>query len=139
MPPTLLAEPLVEETLKALPGWQGDQEGIWREVHLPTHLDETLRYHVDVDSAALGHAPAVEAVPGGTRFALRTEEVGGVSELDVVLASRISDLAHRLRPEEPGVAAVRQDDFEVADSTGEGTALSGAEAHDRAGDLLARR
>ena len=113
MPPTLLDAPLVEETLHALPGWYGDQTELRREVHLPHRLDEQLRRQVDTDAAAMGHAPSVERLPDGTRFVLRTDEVGGVSELDVALASHISDLAHRLRASEPGVEAVRADEVEL--------------------------
>jgi pterin-4a-carbinolamine dehydratase len=111
--PTLLAAPLVDETLQALPGWHGDQTEIWREVHLPQRLDTVLRQQVEADAAAMGHQPQVEEVDGGTRYALSTPEVGGVSELDVVFASRISDLAHRLRESEPGVEAVRGDEVET--------------------------
>lgn len=113
MPPTLLDEPLVDDTLQSLPGWHGDRHSLWREVHLPPQLDEELRRLVDVDSAAMGHEPDIERVDGGTRFVLTTHDVGGVSELDVVLAAHISDLAHRLSAQEPGVEAVRPDDVEV--------------------------
>jgi hypothetical protein len=90
-------------------------------VHLPHRLDELLRHQVDVDAAAMGHRPDVEHVDGGTLFRLRTDEVGGVSELDVALAAHISDLAHRLRDSEPGVEAVREDDPDVV--VGESDAL----------------
>ena len=113
MPPTLLDAPLVEETLHALPGWYGDETELRREFHLPHRLDEKLRHQVDTDAAAMGHEPTVERLPDGTRFVLRTDEVGGVSELDVALAAHISDLAHRLRASEPGVDAVREDDVEL--------------------------
>jgi len=115
---TPIEEPLLEKTLEALPGWQGSTDRIWREVHLPADLDAELRHQVEVDATALGHLPQVEAVEGGTRFTLTTQEVGAVSELDVALASHISDLAWRLTkdapvPDEPGVHAVRTDDAEV--------------------------
>ena len=113
MPPTLLDEPLVDDTLQSLPGWNGDKHTLWREVHLPPHLDDELRRRVDVDSTAMGHAAEVERVDGGTRFVLTTHDVGGVSELDVALAAHISDLAHQLSPQEPGVEAVREDDVDV--------------------------
>lgn len=138
MAPTLLDAPLVAETLQALPGWYGDQAGIWREVRLPHALDEKLRHQVDIDAAAMGHTPGVEHIAEGTRYVLSTTEVGGVSELDIALASHISDLAHRLRPSEPGVQAVRHDVVELVDAEEHGT-LTGAEAHDQAGSLLARR
>jgi 4a-hydroxytetrahydrobiopterin dehydratase len=117
--PTLLAAPLVDETLEALPGWNQGEGEIWREILLPDELDAVLRHQVEVDATAMNHAPDMIRVPGGTRFSLRTHEVGGVSELDVALASHISDLAHRLTqaapdvPDEPGVEAVRQDDADI--------------------------
>jgi len=113
MAPTLLDAPLVEETLHALPGWSGDQAELHREVPLPHRLDEQLREQVDLDATAMGHLPEVERLADGTRFVLRTEEVGGVSELDIALASHISDIAHRLRPSEPGVHARRDDEVDV--------------------------
>jgi pterin-4a-carbinolamine dehydratase len=112
---TLLAEALIDETLESLPGWSGDQTEIWREVHLPQRLDEVLRHQIDIDATAMGHQPDVQHIEGGTRFALRTPEVGGVSELDIAFASHISDLAHRLRTSEPGVEAVRDDEVENVD------------------------
>ncbi len=120
--PTLIESALIEQTLQALPGWTGDQERIWRDIQLPEHLDAELRRQVDVDAAAMGHYPEVERVPEGTRFALRTPEVGGVSELDFALAAHISDLAHRLTEQAPetavlpGVEAVRHDDVESESS-----------------------
>lgn len=112
---TLLTTDLLDETLQALPGWQGDAHEIWREVHLSPEADTELRRRVEVAASCMHHAPRVDAVPGGTRFSLATPEVGGVSELDITLASHISDTAHRLDPAEPGVHAVRAraDDVEI--------------------------
>jgi 4a-hydroxytetrahydrobiopterin dehydratase len=110
---TLLDEPLVDDTLASLPGWNHEDGELWREVHLPADADAELRREVDADAAAMDHQVKVEKVKGGTRFTLSTHDVGGVSELDIALASRISDLAHRLGGkagvEEPGVNAVRPD------------------------------
>jgi 4a-hydroxytetrahydrobiopterin dehydratase len=116
--PTLIDAPLLDETLNALPGWQGDQSRIWREVSLPDDVDAELRRRVDVDATAAGHHPEVERTGDTTRFVLTTPEVGGVSDLDVALASHISDLAFRLTEEVPevevvpGVEAVRSDDID---------------------------
>ena len=123
--PTLIDAPLLDETLTALPGWQGDQSRIWREVSLPDEVDAELRRRVDVDASAAGHYPEVERTGDTTRFVLTTPEVGGVSELDVALASHISDLAFRLTEETPevevvpGVEAVRDDAMD--EDTGPGT------------------
>ena len=108
--PTPIATALLEETLLALPGWEGDASQIWREVHLADDLDVELRRQVDVDATAMGHLPVVERVPGGTRFSLRTDDA--VSELDIALAAHISDLAHRITPREPGIDAVRDGDVD---------------------------
>ena len=119
--PTLLDAPLVDETLEALPGWNRGEGEIWRELRLPKALDAQLRKQVTQDAQAMEHEVQVETVKGGTRFVLRTPEVGGVSELDVMLASHISDVVHRLTeaapgvPDEPGVEAVRADGVDVAD------------------------
>lgn len=98
---TLLEPPLVDDTLKALPGWSCDGTRIWRDVQLPEDLDAELRRQVDVDATAMGHLPEVARVDTGTRYALTTAEVGGVSELDVALAAHISDLLRRLAPRRP--------------------------------------
>lgn len=112
---TLLEEPLLTETLQALPGWHTDGSEISREIHLPTQADAQLRHDVDITAASMGHAPHVESVSGGTRFALSTPEVGGVSELDIAMAAHISDLAHRLDHNVPGVHAQRRDEIEITD------------------------
>ena len=111
--PTLLTDDLIAETLAALPGWTGDATALVRDLHLPAEVNTELRRQVDVDAHSMGHLPTVEDIDGGTRFRLSTEEVGGVTELDVMLASHISDLAHRLNDSEPGIDAVRDDDVEV--------------------------
>jgi pterin-4a-carbinolamine dehydratase len=112
---TLLEEPLLAETLKALPGWHTNGSEISREIHLPAQADAQLRHDVDIAGESTGHPTYVESVSGGTRFALRTPEVGGVSEVDIALAAHISDLAHRLDKREPGIRAVRADDVAITD------------------------
>jgi len=110
---TLLDDELVRDTLQSLPGWEGDHRQISRELHLPPKQDAELRRLVEEDAEAMDHHPEVQRVKGGTKFVLSTHSEGGVTELDVALASRISDLAHRLVPAEPGVDAVREDEPEV--------------------------
>jgi 4a-hydroxytetrahydrobiopterin dehydratase len=136
--PQLLTEPLVDQTLESLPGWQNGGGTIWRTVHLPADLDAQLREEVELDAQAMDHEVEVESTPEGTRFSLRTNEVGGVSELDVVLASRISDLAHRLLASEPGVEAVRRDDVDVVVNDGLVDA-PGSDARQQAGALYGKR
>jgi 4a-hydroxytetrahydrobiopterin dehydratase len=125
---TLLDEPLLQETLEALPGWTGDRTHISRDVHLPPAKDAALRAQVEQDADAMDHHPEVTRVDGGTRFVLSTHSEGGVTELDVALASRISDIAHRLSPKEPGVEAVRQDNPDVVAGDDAGMGLQTQDA-----------
>lgn len=103
---TLLDETLIADTLESLPGWQGDSTRLWREVHLDEQQLAELRRQVAVDAEAMGHAPTFQ----GARIELTTPEQGGVTELDVMMASHISDLVHRLSHAEPGVEALREDE-----------------------------
>ena len=117
--PTLLDDALVTETLTTLPGWQGDATRIWRDIHVEPDIATELRRQVSVDATSMGHRPTVEDIPGGCRFILYTDEVGGVSELDIAMASHISDLTHRLANTEPGIHAQRSDEVEVVFTGGE--------------------
>jgi len=107
---TLLDETLIADTLESLPGWQADGGRLWRDVHLDTDTDAELRRQIAVDAGAMGHEPSFEEADGGTRIVLRTEDAGGITELDVMMASHISDLVHRLEHSEPGVEAERTDE-----------------------------
>lgn len=116
---TLLDETLIADTLESLPGWHGDTSSLWREVDLDDAQLAELRRQVAVDAEAMGHLLAFE----GNRVVLTTPEAGGVTELDVVMASHVSDLVHRISHAEPGVEAHRDDEtlvvFRAADQTGE--------------------
>ena len=131
---TLLDETLIADTLESLPGWQGDTTRLWRDVHLDKEQDAELRRQIEVDAGSMGHAPTYEEGEGGTRIVLRTEEAGGVTELDVTLASHISDLVHRIKEDEPGVDAIRHDQAIVIFRSGEGA--SGDEAHGEDEDAM---
>ena len=122
--PTVLDDALITDTLKSLPGWEGGPDGIWRDVHLTAEQDVELRRQVAVDGASMGHQPLVESVDGGTRFTLSTPESGGVTELDIAFASHLSDLAHTLAGNEPGVDAVRAGDPVVVFRAPEETGIS---------------
>ncbi len=117
--PTLLDETLIADTLESLPGWHGDSSRLWREVDLDDTQLAELRRQVAVDAEAMGHTPTFE----GNRVVLTTPDAGGVTELDVVMASHVSDLVHRISNAEPGVEAQRDDEtlvvFRAPDLTGE--------------------
>lgn len=122
---TLLDETLIADTLESLPGWQGDSSRLWRELHLDADTLQELRRQVDVDAGAMGHAPTFE----GDTVVLTPAEAGGVTELDIMMASHISDLVHRLVNSEPGVEAVRNDEVVAIFRTGE--SATGAELEDQ--------
>jgi 4a-hydroxytetrahydrobiopterin dehydratase len=120
---TLLDDTQIADTLESLPGWTGDSTGLRRELQLDPTKDAELRRQIGIDGEAMGHVPSFEKTNGGTLIVLRTDDAGGVTELDVVMASHISDLAHRLSADEPGVDAVRTDEtvavFRAADNSDE--------------------
>ncbi len=108
--PTLLDDALVKDSLEALPGWQGTPERLLRTVHLSPEQDAQLREQVAETADAMDHHPVVEPDGDGTRFVLSTHSKGGVTELDITLASRINDLLHHITGERPDVAAESRDD-----------------------------
>ena len=116
---TLLDETLISDTLESLPGWQGDSTRLYRDVHLDPDQEAELRRQLEVDAGAMGHAPTFEAGDGSTRIVLRTTDEGGVTELDIMMASHISDLVHRLSHTEPGVEALRTDEEVVVFRSGQ--------------------
>ena len=95
--PTLLTPHLVDDSLAALTGWSGDTVAIHRTIRLSS-LDQVINLigAVDESARALNHPPAVERDGTAVTFTLSTVEVGGVSEVDISLASRINNLAGRL-------------------------------------------
>jgi len=106
---TLIEQDLLTDTLRSLPGWEGGPERIWRTIRLDTELDGRLREAVAEAAESMDHHPVLEDDGGATRYVLWTHDAGGVTELDIALASRISDLIHQLSGQE-GVHAVREGD-----------------------------
>jgi len=106
---TLIEQDLLTDTLRSLPGWEGGPERIWRTIRLDTELDGRLREAVAEAAESMDHHPVLEDDGGATRYVLWTHDAGGVTELDIALASRISNLIHQLSGQE-GVQAVREGD-----------------------------
>lgn len=90
--PTLLDEHLVADSLTALTDWSGDTSRIARTVALPGDQMSELVAEVAVAADALDHHPVVDRDGGQATFTLWTHSEGGVTELDIALASRIDDL-----------------------------------------------
>lgn len=106
---TLLDAELVRDSLAALVGWSGGTERLERTVSLPAEQDATLRARVAEAADAMNHHPVVDDTPEGTRYALWTHSSGGVTELDIALASRISDLLRQVTGDPTPVGQPRRD------------------------------
>ena len=80
--------------LTDLPGWSGDTAGISRTVQAPD-FSTGVHIVVAVGEAAeqLDHHPDIDIRWRELRFALSTHSAGGVTQLDIELAHRISEIA----------------------------------------------
>jgi len=90
--PTDLTAEEVSAALAGLPGWTGDVGGLERTVALPPGIGRELRERITrVERAMNHHAVVVEHVDG-TTFRVWTHARGTVTDLDVELARRISEV-----------------------------------------------
>lgn len=87
---TLLDDRLVADALSGLEEWTGGADRISRTVT----VDDTDALLTAVGEAAdsLDHHPEISRDGSAVTFTLWTHSVGGVTELDIALASRIDDL-----------------------------------------------
>jgi 4a-hydroxytetrahydrobiopterin dehydratase len=89
---TLLDEHLVSDALHGLDHWTLDGDRIRRTVELPSAAIDRLLAEVAVAADAMDHHPETDRQRGRITFTLWTHSAGGVTELDIALASRIDDL-----------------------------------------------
>ena len=87
---TLLDDRLVADAMQNLDEWSGDAKRISRTV--PVADADDLLAKVSEAADALNHHPEIEREGEGITFVLWTHSEGGVTELDIALASRIDDL-----------------------------------------------
>jgi 4a-hydroxytetrahydrobiopterin dehydratase len=93
--PQLLDAALVGDALSRLRGWRGDVHGISRTMVLTDGQHRDFIERLKVTSDAMDHKPDILRVGGVTMVSLVTHSVGGVTEYDIAMASRITDL-HRV-------------------------------------------
>jgi pterin-4a-carbinolamine dehydratase len=82
----------VEGALAELPGWTGDDHRIRRTVSLPAEVAADVRGRIARVEEQLHHHVLAEEDPDGTTYLLWTRSIDGVTERDLVLAARISDI-----------------------------------------------
>jgi uncharacterized protein (DUF2267 family)/pterin-4a-carbinolamine dehydratase len=90
--PTDLTAEEVAAALAALPGWTGDVHGLERTVGLPPDVGEELRDRISRVELAMNHHAVVEEQADGTTFRVWTHARGVVTDLDIELARRISEI-----------------------------------------------
>jgi pterin-4a-carbinolamine dehydratase/uncharacterized protein (DUF2267 family) len=90
--PAGLTREEVEGALEELPGWTGDEHRIRRTVSLPAEVADDVRDRIARVEEQMNHHAVVEEDPDGTTYLLWTHSRGGVTELDIELAARISDI-----------------------------------------------
>jgi 4a-hydroxytetrahydrobiopterin dehydratase len=90
--PERLDQALVESSLQGLPEWTGDTTRISRTVAVTDEQAEQLLSTMAESARAMNHDPDVERTPGELRIDLTTHSAGGVTALDIAMASHINDL-----------------------------------------------
>jgi 4a-hydroxytetrahydrobiopterin dehydratase len=91
---TLLTADEIAAGLAGLPGWSRDGDGIKRAFSAPTFLDGIrLVDAVAAAAEAADHHPDIDIRWRTVTFRLSTHSKGGVTNLDIGLASEINRLA----------------------------------------------
>ena len=87
---TLLDDRLVTDAMENLDEWSGDAQRITRTVRIDDA--EGLLAAVAEAADSMDHHPQIDRNGDSVTFTLWTHSAGGVTELDIALASRIDDL-----------------------------------------------
>jgi pterin-4a-carbinolamine dehydratase/uncharacterized protein (DUF2267 family) len=90
--PTDLTTEEVAAALASLPGWVGDARALERTVVLPPGIGEEFRDRIARVERSMNHHAVIEERPDGTAFRVWTHARGVVTDLDVELARRISEV-----------------------------------------------
>ena len=87
---TLLDDRLVSDAMSNLDAWSGDSRRISRTVEVDE--PDALLAAVAESADAMNHHPEVSRDGKAVTFTLWTHSEGGVTELDIAMASHIDDL-----------------------------------------------
>jgi 4a-hydroxytetrahydrobiopterin dehydratase len=132
---TLLDETLVADALHGLDEWTGGRDRIARTVTVDD--PDALLAAVTETADSLDHHPDVTRDGNALTFTLWTHSQGGVTELDIALASRIDDLIlltqHLIRDATGHVHAADED------TAGSGHAVVAPAAYPTAGETTPSR
>jgi 4a-hydroxytetrahydrobiopterin dehydratase len=90
--PERLDQALVESSLRALPDWTGDVTSISRTVSVTDAQADELLVMLAQSARAMNHDPDLDRTEGQLRIDLTTHSAGGVTSLDIAMASHINDL-----------------------------------------------
>jgi len=88
---TLLEAHIVRDALQGLEGWTYDNDRLTRTVSLDEGQRATVEGKVGEVADAMDHHPTVSRDGERLTFAVWTHSAGGVTELDIALASVIDD------------------------------------------------
>lgn len=95
---TLRAEE-IDQQLRDLPGWTGDTSALSRTVQFPDFPTAILAVRQVADVAEqMNHHPDMDIRWRTVTFTLTTHSAGGVTQLDVEMAHRISGVTASLIP-----------------------------------------
>jgi 4a-hydroxytetrahydrobiopterin dehydratase len=93
----LLSDEEIERQLEGLPGWSRDGDAIVAQLEAPDFLTGIRLVDEAADSAEqMNHHPDIDIRWRTTTWRLSTHSEGGLTQLDIELAHRISQAAERL-------------------------------------------
>lgn len=87
----VLTRELLDDALHGVHGWTTDGEQITRDVELDDAQHEQVNAEVDEISTAMDHHADISRDGETTHFVLSTHSAGGVTSLDITLASEIDN------------------------------------------------
>ncbi|MBT8037304.1 MAG: 4a-hydroxytetrahydrobiopterin dehydratase [Verrucomicrobiae bacterium] len=83
----------LDDALKRAPEWEADGDAITRTIEFEEYMEgiDFVNEIAEVVEEAQ-HIPEIDIRDGSVTLRLKTEDAGGVTDLDVELASRIDNL-----------------------------------------------